>query len=204
MARAASAIASDLTSRVRGQELFLRRIAAAHTAGHISGVDVDRAFAGAFMYCAIACERALEKLFIGLLVGELTSSVRAVKPLITVRSHQVATRIIRAERRYVDWLPYDNQTLKRAEAFFASGKPFSLLSSTGRDALEDMRVIRNALAHDSSSALRTFERRLTVGKSLPPSQTRPAPYLRGAHHGSLTRMDVITTQMLVAMREICT
>jgi hypothetical protein len=188
---------------MRAQELFLRRIVAAHRAGHILTIDVERAFASACIYCAIACERALEKLFLGLLVGTLKSSLRTVKPLITINSHRVAAAIIRGERRYVDWLPYENQTLKRAEAFFSSGRPFSSLSAPGKTALEDLRVIRNALAHESPSALRTFENRLTRGKNLPPNQTRPAGYLRGNHHGTLTRLDVVTAQALGAMREIC-
>jgi hypothetical protein len=166
-------------------------------------VDVERAYAGAFIICAAACETAIERLFVGLLVGDLSSATGVARALVTVKSRRVAHGIIRGERPYVDWLPYRDRTKPRANSFFSLGKPFSMLSSGSHEALEDMRIIRNALAHESKSAVSKFQKRLVDGLHLPLNQHRPAPYLRAPHHGTLTRMDVILTRVIQALRDLC-
>jgi len=202
MPRSSSKIANDVATRSRGVSLYLRRIELAYSLKTVSKSDVERAYAGAFMLYTVSVERAIERLFIGLLVGELTSTIRGVKPLITVRSHRIAGNIVRGERKYVDWLPYERHTKKRAESFFANGLPFGLALKPELDALEDLSIIRNAIAHDSKASQKRFESRFVLGKSLPPDQTRPASYLRGPHSAKLRRMDILSSAALSAIKKI--
>jgi hypothetical protein len=79
----------------------------------------------------------------------------------------------------------------RAERHFKSGGPFASVLRSNQNILEDARVIRNAIAHDSASAYDRFERvvrtalttvppRLTVGgflNTVVPRSNPPISYL---------------------------
>ena len=202
MPRQANLVASAAESRLNGLDQYLRRMETAYANRAISKVDLERTYCGAFLQRYIAFEHAIEALFIGLLIGNIRSGLRGVEPLIGVRSHRTAVAILKGDRKFIDWLPYEN-TRRRADAFFSKGQPFSLLTTSQISAFEDMRAIRNAIAHDGGVALKLFKRRMIESKNLPQDQHRPASYLRGMAHGTIRRNDILSANALATLRALC-
>ena len=89
----------------------------------------------------------------------------------------MARDVVTGGKAYLSWFPYD-WTEKRAQAFFSGGRPFTLLNAADKVFLQDLVTIRNAVAHQSSHALRKFEKRLISGTPLLPRERTPVGYLR--------------------------
>lgn len=203
MPRPASSWGDEVASRARGMNLYVTRMDHLHAQRLISRVDIDRIYAGGFLTFYTFLERSLERLFIGLLVRRFISGDSAARPLISINSDLVAYAIVRGERSYVNWLPYKRYAMRRAKAFFSRGKPFTNLSNAEIKAFDRSTFIRNALAHESSSALRVFRENFTEGKALPPGQLRPAGYLRGQHAVGQTRFNLILSDIVRTVRILC-
>ena len=184
---AAARVADEVASRGRGIRMYVARMERLFADGNLTEVDLRRVYAGAFLTFHTYFERSLERLFIGLLMSRFTKS--DVRPLVNPASDQVAHAIVIGARRYVDWLPFERNTLPRAHAYFSGGRPFSALGQGDRASLKDLGLIRNALSHESSHALRQFHRRFVDGKGLPPEQRRPPGYLRGRHNVQASRLE---------------
>jgi hypothetical protein len=122
---------------------------------------------------------------------------------VDVKSEVVARRIVTAGRKYVDWLPFDRHTEPRASAFLSGGRPFSKLENSDRRALDQLDVIRNALAHESSHSLRQFRRLYTEGKALPVDQLTPSGYLRGQHSIGTTRFTNTLNEVAGIFGRLC-
>src|SRR5947208_2790914 len=106
----ASRIAETLASRANGLDSYLKRMEQLLTSGQIPTQDVERAYSGGFLEFHAFLERSIEGLFVGLLRNRLAHSSSRVRPLITVNSDVVAYKIIKGERRYADWLPFERLT----------------------------------------------------------------------------------------------
>lgn len=200
MAKPASDWADDLASRGRGINLYVRRMDRLFSDGTIPRSDIERVYAGAFLAFHTYLESSIERLFVGLLVGRFVSQYSMIRPLVTVRADRVAYHIVRGERSYAAWLPYERYTLRRAKAFFSRGKPFTDLKRSQIKALDQLTTLRNALAHDSDSARRAFRATFTDGKTLPPDQLRPSGYLRGLHAVGQTRFDLLLSDTVRTAR----
>ena len=203
MAKSAKTIFDRVVSRSRGLDLYVKKMERLYRGGSISRVDIERVYAGSFILFYTVVERAIESLFIGLLTGRLVSDDSSVRPLIRVNSDRVAHAVVRGGRSYVDWLPYEQHTKRRAEAFFSQGKPFANLDRSDIRAYESISTVRNALAHESSSAMRKFHRDFTENKVLPPEQRRPAGYLRGQHAMGQTRLNLLFSEAVLSIRNLC-
>ena len=199
MAKSSSSVAGNVAARANGLDKYLRRIERLRNSGKLLDKDAERAYSGGFVEFHAYVERAIEELFTGLLRGRLVSSDSSVRAKISVKSDAVAMDIIRGHRSYVDWLPYEQYTARRAQAFFASGKPFNRLDKADLAALAESTVIRNALAHQSGAALKRFKKRLVENRHLPPDQSRPAGYLRGFHSVGQTRMNYHLARMVLVI-----
>lgn len=186
MAKKAEIIADGLGARARGLDAYLHRVEGLFDAGDLPRADVHRAYAGAFLSFYVDLERAVEDLFMGLVMGRVIHSNTTVRSLVVIQSEVVARKVVRGERRYVDWLPY-RLTRDRAKAFLSRGQPFASLTDRQALPLERIRIVRNALAHGGDHAMRQFHNTFTDGLSLPADQRRPAGYLRGQHAVNQTR-----------------
>ena len=203
MPKPSSRVAKDVASRARGLQWYLRRVESLHTSNSLSKKDVERIYGGSFLEFHAFLELSIEGLFIGLLKGRLLSSHSSVRPLVTVKSNAAASAIVRGDRPYVDWLPYDRYTKRRAKAFFSGGRPFTFLDRPDISAFDDACLIRNALAHQSGTALRRFRENLVEGKNLPRDERHPTAYLRGFHTIGQTRMVYMLGVLVQVMRKLC-
>lgn len=201
MARPANALADELGARARGLNQYITRMERLFLARELRRADVHRAYAGALLTFYVDLEACLEGVFMGLLMGRLTVSATGFQALVVIRSDVVARKVVRGDRQYVDWLPYSH-IRERADAFFSRGEPFGSLTATDAQPLENVRVVRNALAHGSDQAIRSFRKRFIDGRALPVEQRRPAGYLRGQHAIGQTRFEFLLADAVVAVHKI--
>jgi len=166
----------------------------------IPRVDIERVYAGSLLSYHAFLEQAIERFFVGLMMGRFVCGDPAIRSLVSIKSDQVAYAILRGERSYVDWLPYKRYTLRRAKAFLSRGRPFTNLTGAQIKAFDRLTTLRNALAHESFSARRAFRKTFTDGKALPPDQLRPAGYLRGQHAAGQTRFDFLLSDVVGVVR----
>ena len=65
-----------------------------------------------------------------------------------------------------------------ASLFVAKGRPFSAISDDNRTHIQQAMWVRNAIAHQSSFAVKTFRNKVPGVTSLPTSKRMPGPFLR--------------------------
>ncbi len=166
--------------------------------------DINLVFAGAYVSYVAYFESQIEVLFVGLLTGRLQHPDPTVRPLVGMPNARTAKSLILGGKRYVDWLPYDQQTRPRSLAFFDAGAPFARLDDSKVKALERASVLRNALAHSSDHSQRRFSETFVSGRSLPPAQQRPAGFLRGKHSLTQNKLEVQLSELIAVMTLLTT
>jgi hypothetical protein len=196
MAKSATTVSDEVFRRARVLAGYVNRIERLGA----SDRDLSRVYAGAYMDFVTFLERSVERLFLGLLMQRFHHPSANV--LVTVKSEAVARRLVRGERSYVDWFPYQN-TVKRAQAFLSSGLPFAATPKADQRAIWHATLLRNALAHQSRHSLAQFQEQLVVGRSLPPSHRTPAQYLRGQHSASQSRLVFHMAETSAAIQRLC-
>lgn len=114
----------------------------------------------AFLRSYLAWERFLEEAFILYLIGKKPQRRRrSLKRLATPKSYDHAMQLILLEtkRSYVDW---DNpQTVdERARKWFLDGEPFVSALRNRQNQLNEIKTLRNAIAHRSIASQSNFQR----------------------------------------------
>lgn len=154
--------------------------------------EADALIEGLFVDLVGAFEETLESLFLGLITsGGLTSSRGGVRPHYQFPTRLRASQVVRSGKSYVNWLPY-GETERRARIFFARGYPFrirtgrrnqnlppstSALTAADRLFLDQVMLIRNAIAHRSAFAHAEFRKKVLRG-TVPPRERHPAGHLQ--------------------------
>ena len=168
--------------------------------------DAEQVYDALFINTMTAFETFLEDLFLGLLVdGQgLSSEKSTFSRRVTIRSHKVAREIvIGPNRKYVDWLPYD-QTEGRAKLFFRGGRPFTVVSTTERNLLKRCSAIRNRIAHNSRHSNETFQKVVIGNLSILPRDRTPSRYLRSLFrlNPAQTRYENLAAEILRLARRL--
>ena len=202
MPKSAMTVANEVASRARSFNRHLKKLESLNLKRSVTRTDIEKIYAGNLLLFYAFVERSLERLFIGLLRNRFVSDQSNIKPLIQVNSDKVAHAIIRGGRPYADWLPY-NHTRNRAEAFFSRGEPFTTLTSNQLRSYRELGIIRNALAHQSSSSKKSFETHIIRDRLLPPEQRRPGGYLRGEHTIGQSRINHLFSEVVLTMNFLC-
>ena len=104
----------------------------------------------AFLRMFIHWEAFLENAFVEYMVDELSITGRSVQCYVSPADRAHAHKILIGTQRYVDWANYDI-VIQLAGLFFVDGEPFKSNLSAIREGLMDLRTIRNAAAHLSTT-----------------------------------------------------
>jgi len=139
--------------------------------------DIEEIYAAIYLNSIASFESLIEELFIGLLAGRFCSSHSNVNVRAKIQSYMVARDMIFRDRKYYNWLPYEN-TEKVAKVFFTGGRPFTLLSQDEKDRLDKCLTIRHAIVHKSRYAINKFRKKVLASIILPPKDKRPKSFLR--------------------------
>lgn len=155
----------------------------------------------AFFQAFLAWEAFLDESFTLYLWGKKPPRGRRPRRLYPASTRNEAIRFIVGEKDYTDWTKVDTLK-KRAKIYFESGEPY-YSAFTGQKAIfEDMRVIRNVIAHSSAHAQKEFKEvvrknllgayppDLTVGGFLAMTRPRSSPPESFLEHYLNTVLDV--------------
>lgn len=126
----------------------------------------------AFLRAFLAWETFLEQSFILYLSGQSPPRGRSPRRYAFPPNQRVAMDwLIPEGREYAQWT-VPMHVSGRAERFFQAGRPFTPVLRQNQNALDEARLIRNAIAHESAAARARFETivRTKLG-TLPPKFT---------------------------------
>lgn len=174
----------------------------AFTNGSINRFEITKAYAGLYLDLFTEFESLLEKLFIGLLVGDIFHDNRLISRKVKISPKQNAENVIFGGQKYLKWLPYVD-TINRSSIFLVQGKPFTDLSDQDRNHLNKYLVIRHGVAHKSKKTMTEFIN-LIQGINIPPEDKTPERYLRVVPQGSgQTQLEIISHDLLRMVHIIC-
>lgn len=110
----------------------------------------------AFLRAFLAWEAFLEESFILYLWGKAPPRGHPPRRYALPPTRKVTEKlIIRAGRPYADWANV-LKVIELAECYFEDGKPYSLLA-IHQNKFQDIRIIRNAIAHASTHSWESFQ-----------------------------------------------
>ncbi len=117
-----------------------------------------------FLKIYLSWESFIGRVFILYMIGEKTDSGYVPKRYVTPRDEKHAYDIIKSGRSFPDWLNIEF-IREKSELFFENGEPFKPLlytNTTIKGALQNMKVLRNIIAHASKEAEGKYKNMLRV------------------------------------------
>jgi hypothetical protein len=147
-------------------------MAAPRGAPRFSAFHMEMVTEMAFLRAFMAWEAFLEESFVLYLWGKDPPRGRTPRRYAQAPTRRVAEQLVVAEgRAYADWAEVQN-VVGRAERFFENGEPYSGALKSQQSKLQDIKTVRNAIAHSSSYSWERFQRltRRELG-TYPPSLT---------------------------------
>lgn len=134
-----------------GNHLIARAHATNQAGSFMNPPDV-RAFMteAAVLKIYISWERYVEQSFISYLMGELSTTGVAVTSYLRTPTFEHANRAVIGTQKYVDWGNPDIVT-RLASLYFPNGAPYKPALSAIISDLYDLRAVRNAAAHLSTT-----------------------------------------------------
>ena len=196
---------NEFSIKVQALDATRQSFENAFIAHHISDADIIQGYAGLYLDLFTEFEGLIENLFIGILSGSVTPNNTIIRRKLTIKPVSEIEPVLLGERRaYLDWLPYANNTIKRANIYFNSGKPFTLLDDIEKGKITTYHKIRNAIAHKSKKASKEFQD-IIDGLTLLPIESTPQGYLRNIPNAStgMTQLEIIGNELTVISHKLC-
>ena len=170
-------LASKFSGHLRNLEYTRAKMERLFAGGEIVSRDINQVYVGLYLEVITSFEGFIEKLFVGLLTGTYTVSTQPVVPLVAFRNRRAVEPIMLQQRRYLDWLPYEN-TVRRAKQFFRNGVPFSSMAEKDKELIQQCMYIRHAIVHKSNYSFKRFNDHVLGNQNLMSWERKPAGYLR--------------------------
>ena len=163
--------------------------------GRVTVGSLDALFESALLNLYTAFELFVEDLFYSVLLGD--SGIPSASGVVTFSDRAQAEAVLLGGRDFLRWLPLDTGAIPRAHLVLEQGHPFDRLERHPQESatLDEMRLLRNAIAHDSGSA-RAKVAALTAG--LRPRRRHPAGLLQDVQQGVTQHSNYSTVVRLVA------
>jgi hypothetical protein len=204
MPKKTSSLAKSISKKLALLEATRARVEALLLSGHLSVEDVEQVYAGLFLDAFTEFEGLLEDLFLGIVSGSHKSAVPTTKRRVKIVPIALTQEICFEGRAYLDWLPIDKYTTKRAGRFLDNGEPFSRLTKDEEKTIERLHLLRNAVAHKSDNAKHKFEVSIQAWPLLPQEKT-PAGFLRSKPQGpaGFNQYQIGVSQLETIAQKIC-
>lgn len=112
-------------------------------------------------------ENFIQAVFIEYVMGATTLNGDIVTSYLKPTNHEHAYDLIKSSQTFLDWNTAET-LIKRSETYLASGFPVKLVISSYKTKLEDLKKIRNHIAHNSKESLDSFKKVLNKHYSTTP------------------------------------
>jgi len=109
-----------------------------------------------FLQLFTSWEQFLEEAFIRYMCGNITSRGYSPKRFVQPRTLEHALDMVMQGRPYVDWTKLE-EVITKAELYFEKGEPFANTLRNASAHLEDMKTLRNRIAHRSKHSEARFQ-----------------------------------------------
>jgi hypothetical protein len=165
--------------------------------GQITLGSCDSIYESALLNLVTAFELVLEDLFYSMLLG--ASAIPGTSGAVQFKDRGQAEDVLLAGRAYLDWLPFDRHVAPLGERLL-TGSPFSRLDRHPQEkrALDEISVVRNAIAHESGSARKKFA---PLANGLRPRRRTPAGLLQDVRQGVSVNVHY-STQLRLLVRAL--
>ena len=197
-----SILSDEFVRRLKSLEQTRKEVESLCRRGELTRRATEQVYGAILLNTVTSFEELIESLFLGLLDGTLRPRT-GVRPRMTFKSSVVAREVVLGGRSYVDWFPYTRFTEKRAGAFFTGGRPFTEPSDADKKFLENLMIIRNAIAHQSLHSRKQFEREIISGIALLPRERTPVGYLRSLLTPTQTRFEQLSAECARLAYQLC-
>lgn len=204
MAILARRLSEQLIRHNKGLENTRSRMEVLLVSGHINISDIESVYSGLYLSLFTEFEGTIEHLFLGLLSGKYYSKNNNIQCALKIKPTIMTQTIVFGGRNYVDWLPYNDNTIPRAKIFYLNGKPFTLINENQRANLNDYCIIRNAITHKNDIAHQKFQVLISALPLLPQERT-PAGYLRSkpSSSSSQTQYEIASLELESIIHILC-
>ena len=196
---------NEFSIKVQALDATRKSFENAFVAHLISDDDIIQGYAGLYLDLFTEFEGLIERLFIGILSDLVTPNNAIVRRKLTIKPVSEIESVLLGERRaYLDWLPYAENTIKRANIYFDGGKPFTLLNNDEKGKITMYHKIRNAIAHKSKKASNEFQK-IINGLTLLPIESIPRGYLRNIPNATtgMTQLEIIGNELTAISHKLC-
>jgi len=139
-----------------------------------------------FLQLFTSWEQFLEETFVRYMCGCITQNGYSPKRFVNPRTLKHALEIISQGRQYVDWTKPED-VIDRAELFFDKGEPFANTLRTASNQLEEMKTLRNRIAHRSRHSEKRFQTVVLQKMGYNPHNMVPGKFLLQRIPSSNTR-----------------
>lgn len=143
---------TDYRAKVASYVQYIQRAFTQDSSGEYMLTTAEQSFVvdAAFLRVFIAWESFLEEVFVGYLMGYPSSTGRVAERYATPLSERHARELLIGTQKYVDWANPEI-VRKLAQLFFERGEPIGPLVASIQTDLFDLKTIRNAAAHLTST-----------------------------------------------------
>lgn len=162
---------------------------ALQASGHLDAADLDYAIEALALHLHASFEAFLNDLFLDVLSSQ--SGLAHVASFVTLTDRSLVREILYGDDDQMEWLP-TSRLLARASRFLSLGQPFTRLRYRKLEPIDNLRYVRNRIAHHGEKARETYETRIMRGDE---SFARPARWLTHTRpgHASDNLMQIIQT-----------
>ncbi|MCI0618116.1 hypothetical protein L0244_34505 [bacterium] len=136
-----------------------------------------------FLRAFLAWEAFLEESFILYLLGKKSPKGKSPSRLYTPSARKDAIRLIFGDQDYTDWTTISKLT-KRADRYFQNGEPYSRVLKSQQNFFDQMKIIRNAVAHTSGVSKEKFKNFIRQKLTFYPSKLTVGGFLAMTIPGS--------------------
>lgn len=143
--------------------------------------DLQIMYDGLFLKSVTIFESFIEELFIGLLYDNYELKTRKKVQKHTFPSRKLVMNFLKHKNNYIELMPY-SKLRDSSKIFFNENNPFLSIQENSKNSLNEIYVIRNAIAHNSQFALIKYKKLLqTKGVNNPQLVKSPSSFLKSYH-----------------------
>lgn len=170
-------VVDRFTRRLTNLDECCRRVEAQLSSGGLLIRDVELLYSSTFLTACSSWESLLEDVLYEAVCGA-PSALKGNFRLATFKSRTHFRDVLRRPNKEYFSMTSVPEVVRTASLFINEGRPFSAITDPNRTLLQQAFWIRNAIAHQSDAALKTFRTKVPGATALPPHRRFPAPFLR--------------------------
>lgn len=169
---------------------------------YIANRDLELMYDAMFLKSITIFESFIEELFIGLLYDNYKLNTKKKVQKHIFPNRKLVLNFLKHKNSYIEVMPY-SKLKDTSNVFFREDNPFLSISENSKNSLNEIYIIRNAIAHKSQFAELKFKKLMAnKGVSSPKIYNSPARYLKTLNSPDRSTFNNYILELNAAAREI--